>query len=226
MKRIYLAFCCIIVLTSALYCQEDSVATPPPHPVVYFFGGLSHPNVPSEFKAYWKNGWHLGGGYGYSFSPGPLGYIEIYGTVEYTRFAFNDSSYRGELLKQYSAPIYGMTRAVWLARGSAKAIDAMLNLKCSFSSTKHSIAPYFLFGIGYFHFSSDSSSMSATVNHVTTLYTLPEVNQSAFGWTFGLGVEFPFSEAATFFVEGKSVLGVLEQERQYFPISGGFRITL
>jgi len=40
----------------------------------------------------------------------------------------------------------------------------------------------------------------------------------------GIGIEAPITDEITFFVQGKSVLGVFQEERQYFPLSGGFRI--
>jgi opacity protein-like surface antigen len=95
---------------------------------------------------------------------------------------------------------------------TARMYDVMINLKGSFSPSKKSIAPYFRIGVGYMYHTIDSIS---TNNGGTDV--------SAFGWTFGVGVEVPIVQSITVFVEGSSVLAVLNPTRQAFPIIGGVR---
>src|SRR5208283_695632 len=99
MKSVVLIVSLCVVLTSMVVAQEDS--TKHMDREVYVWGGSSYPYLPSESKDIWKTGWNAGVGYGYSFSPGSIGYGELFGTVEYNRFAQNPAGYRNWLLPQY-----------------------------------------------------------------------------------------------------------------------------
>ena len=100
-------------------------------------------------------------------------------------------------------------------------VNVMLNFKGSFSSTKRTIAPYFLLGVGFMNIYQGPIYVSPD----STKSVVSETS-SAFAWTFGVGVEFPVGETAHVFIQGRSILGVLDLTRQYFPISGGVNFRL
>jgi|GEM_PF-1412612 len=217
MKSVVLIVLFSMVMTSFLVAQEDSAKTLTRH--VYVWGGSSYPYLPALTKDVWKTGWNAGVGYGYSFSPGPIGYGELFGTVEFSRFAFNETGYRSWLLPQYSSSSSSEIQTGGLtARGAISNLTVFANFKGTFSTSKHSIAPYFLIGVGYMHYSQDSIAIQ------DTLYAIHAESKSSFAWSVGIGIEAPITDEITFFVQGKSVLGVFQEERQYFPLSGGFRI--
>ncbi len=230
MKRGVLTFCLIVVVSSAVFCQVDTSQAVDTSKSIdraaYVFGGISYPYLPAEFKNYWKKGWNAGVGYGLSFAPGSIGYVEVFGTVEYSRWAFDSVAYRNALESQYSNPNLQINAGKLVGNSAASIIAAMLNLKGSFSSTKHTVAPYFLLGIGYMHLSADSSSIVTIVRNDTTAYTIASRKEGSFAWTAGVGIEIPIFDAATFFLQARSILGSSDPTRQYFPISGGFRIIL
>ncbi len=206
MKQVALIVVLCCALSPTLVAQTDSVVRPQGEVLV--MGGVSYPYLPSETKDYWKTGWNAAVGYGYSFSPGVLGYGTAYASVEFSRNAFYDSGYR----KAFSLP----GSAGIVLRGSMRVVTVMANFKGSFSSTRHTIAPYFLLGVGFMHFASDSLatdySSTASVNSQSL---------SGVAWSAGIGVEVPVTESLVAFVQGKSVLGVFDQQRQYFPVSAG-----
>ena len=95
---------------------------------------------------------------------------------------------------------------------TARMYAVMVNLKGSFSPSKKSIAPYFHIGVGYLYHTTDSISTTRGGTDV-----------SAFAWAFGVGVEIPIVKTLAGFVEGESVLAVLNPTRQAFPVIGGLR---
>ena len=213
------------LLPSVAAAQEADSTRPTDHEVIVL-GGLAYPYLPAEFPDYWKRGWNAGIGYGLSFAPGRLGYGAVNATVEYSRYPFDDAGYRSTLLKRYPGTENRDIRQIiqngtFLHRGTTKLVAVMLNFRGSFSSSKRSIAPYFLAGVGYTHLSSDSIAFLQTDQ-----LSVGEERQSAFAWTFGVGVEVPVRDAITAFVQGKSMLGVFDRTRQYFPVSAGVRVGL
>ncbi|MBI1805778.1 MAG: outer membrane beta-barrel protein [Ignavibacteria bacterium] len=231
MKQVLLIIFLSIAIFSAMVAQEDSTQLASRE--ITISGGLSYPYLPSEFKEIWENGlggsvlsWNAGIGYGYSFAPGDFGYGAISLTFDYNRFAFNPSGYRDYVFTQYVESDPKLAQEAYtgtiIARGSAKIATAMVNFKGSFSTTKRTVAPYFLIGIGFSYFTSDSVSIAGA----TRLFTMGADHQSAFSWSVGVGVEVPINECLGVFVQGKSVLGVRDSPRQYFPISAGVRVGI
>jgi opacity protein-like surface antigen len=95
---------------------------------------------------------------------------------------------------------------------TARMYQVMVNLKGSFSPSKKSIAPYFRIGIGYLSHTIDSVSVTNSGTDV-----------SAFSWAFGVGIETPIIQSVSGFVEGSSVMAVLNPTRQAFPVVAGLR---
>ncbi len=230
MKRTIFIALLVISSALALRAQSDSVKTPaslsegisePAQREIFVLGGKIVPYLPGETSKYWKSGWNGGVGYGLSFAPGAIGYAALAVVVEYNSCAFDPSGYRAAMTALYPGSAAAIQNGSIIARGPMTAMTAMLEFKGAFSPTKHSIAPYFLIGLGYMHFASDSIVIAGNSS-----FTVPENSQSGATWSFGLGIEVPFTSSFAMFVQGKSVLADLERTRQYFPVSGGFRITM
>ncbi len=199
---------CLIV---PLLAQDDAATVKTP--VISLWGGGSIPYLPEYSRQWWKNGWNIGGGYGYDFSPGSVGYSSLLLTAQYARFAFDVN---GTLTN-----LNLLQKKVSLTRNPTTIFDAMLCYKGAFSPGPKTPAPYFLFGIGFLHYSE--GAVTATGD---TSFTNPAKSQSAFGWTVGAGVEYPVTEMIRVFAQVKSTLGVTDPTRQYFPISGGISYRL
>ena len=224
MKPLLFLLCvAICFFTTAVIAQttDTTQQSAPLDQEVTAFGGPSIPYLPQDFHDIWKKGWNAGVGYGISFAPGSIGYGAVYATVAFDRFAVDVPSYRNWWLGQT-----GLSRtdqstiqnAPLSARGAVKSVTAMLNFKGSFSSTKQSIAPYFLLGVGYIHYAVDSVSLVGA-----SQFSVGGQSESAFAWTFGVGVEVPVFTSFAIFAEARSVIGVVSNTRQYFPVSGGIR---
>ena len=207
MKRCVLIILFHTCVLSRVIAQDDTSKVKTPE--VSLAGGISYPYLPQESKDYWKKGWNTGISYGYSFSPGTVGYSSVFVVVEYARFAFDVTAFRTkqDLLQ----------KNVSVTRNPVRLIDVLLSYKGSFSPTKKTFAPYFLIGIGLINLSAGSIDVTGD-----TSFTVSGQSRSAFAWSVGLGAEFPITESIGLFVQGKSVLGVIDPTRQYFPISGGF----
>jgi hypothetical protein len=133
----------------------------------------------------------------------------VFVVLEYSRFAFDVTAFRTkqDLLQ----------KNVTVTRNPVRMIDFLLTYKGSFSPSKKTFAPYFLLGVGLTNLSAGSIDVTGD-----TAFTVSGQSRSAFAWSAGVGVEMPITESIGFFVQGKSVLGVMDQTRQYFPVSGGF----
>ena len=182
-SAVLLATCCLTVV-SYIHAQTDTTISETTSEV-YLLGGPSYPYLPSETREIWKKGWNAGVGYGYSFKPGSIGYGAVYASVEYSRFTFNDAGYRAWLLPQYPSDNAAAIQQGGLsARGPEMVLTASLNFKGAFSASRHSIAPYFLAGVGFMYYQRDSAGIQGT-----TLYTMPSQHQSTFTWSVGVGIE-------------------------------------
>ncbi|TLY30213.1 MAG: hypothetical protein E6K56_07170 [Ignavibacteria bacterium] len=199
MKRCVLIILFHACVLSRVIAQDDTSKVKTPE--LSLAAGLSYPYLPQEFRDYWKKGWNTEISYGYSFSPGTVGYSSLFVVVEYARFAFDVTAFRTrqDLLQ----------KNVSVTRNPVRMIGALLTYKGAFSLTKTSFAPYFLIGIGVTNLSAGSIDVTGD-----TSFTVSGQSRSAFAWSAGLGAAFPFTESSGFIVQGKSVLGVIDSTRQ------------
>jgi len=220
MKSAVLLAACCLTMVSTIHAQTDTISETTSE--VYLMGGTSYPYLPSETREIWKKGWNAGVGYGYSFKPGAIGYGAAYASIEYSRFTFNDAGYRSWLLPQYPSDNATTIQHGGLsARGPEMILTASLNFKAAFSSSRHSIAPYFLAGVGFMYYQRDSAGIQGT-----TLYTMESKHEATFTWSVGIGIEAPLVDPVAIFVQAKTILGIFDDPRQFFPFSGGLRIRL
>ena len=205
-SKLFVAF---LLCVSALHAQNDS-STVLNHEL-YLSGGASYPYLPVETRDYWKTGWSIGAGYGVSFEPGEVGYGSLLATVEYTRFAFNQSRFAsGNNLTHPN---------LLISRNPSNAFTLLVNFKGTFFVVgQHSIRPYFLLGVGYTNVFIASVGVSGD-----TTFSVESQSQSCVAWSAGLGLEYPVTDSFTAFVQGKSILGVADPTRQFFPVSTGIR---
>ncbi len=207
MKRVLLLILLNSSLLTSLLAQDDTMTVKTPE--ISLSGGFSLPYLPDHFKDSWKKGWNAGAGFGYSTSPGSIGYSSLLATIEYSRWAFDVAAF------QSKAGL--LQKSVVLSRNPTNVFNIMFSYKGTFSPSRRSIAPYFLIGFGYLHLSEGTISCSGD-----TTFTISGQSASAFAWSVGAGIEVPITESIACFVQGKSTLGVLDPTRQYFPLSGGF----
>jgi len=206
---------CFIIFTSIAFCQTDSLSTggtaSSSDKEIFISGGLVYPYLPDEFKDFWKSGLNASAGFGFSFTPGDIGYSSLIATIDYSKFNFNESKYRNSMNKNDPDTI--------ISAGPAKSFTFSVSYKGTFSTTKKSIAPYFLIGFGYMFFNTDS----VTVNRRNGL--LPnDANTSAFTWSVGIGVEIPVGNQLAGYIQARSVLGAFDRPIQYFPVNAGIRL--
>jgi opacity protein-like surface antigen len=175
-------------------------------------GGPSYPHLPKEFSDYWTKGWNAGFQTGITFKPGTLGYGSLLLTGDVNRFTFDNAKYRNTL---YQSLITTSKNPTWI-------YSVMVNIRGTISGWSDRIQPFFLIGIGYLNVAPGDIIVGGD-----TAYTIVGKKKNTFGWTAGVGVDFPVTDALGFFVEGRSVLGIGDEStptRQFFPVSGGLRI--
>ncbi|MBI5475898.1 MAG: hypothetical protein HY964_04100 [Ignavibacteriales bacterium] len=213
--RFFGFFVLLIIFSTLTICQTDSLAdneaAPPPDREIFLSGGIAYTYLPYEFSKYWSPGMNAGLGFGFSFTPGDYGYSSLILLADYSSFALKESAYR-DAQKNFNpnATISG---------GKTQTMTITLNYKGTLSTTKTSIAPYFVVGIGYMLFRSDS----VLVNNVG-VSSLEGDAISNITWSFALGVEFPVTNMFAGYLQAKSVIGAFDRPRQYFPINAGLRI--
>ena len=202
---------------------DSSLLSGPTDKEVLLYGGSAVAYLPGDFKDLSHRGWSAGGAFGLSFAPGSFGYGAVYVTVEAARFPFNPQGYRNLLLREFPTDDPSLiNNGEIVRRGTTKFFSTMVLFKgVLFSTSKQSIAPYFLIGGGFIHASSDTIAMEGN-----SAYTIEPNAESGFGWRVGLGIEIPFLERFAIFGQGESVLAVLKETRQYFPITGGLRVRI
>ena len=211
MKCILLVVSFFILVSCPAVAQEDTSSAK--NIEFYFSGGLSYPSLPREFHDYWKKGYNVGVGFGYSFSPGSLGYGGLHGTIEYNQFALDDSGF----IKANNLNLTGLT----IDGRARKTLTAMIAFKGTFATSRTAIAPYFLIGLGYFKRSA--GNITATGGGASVTYN--EDAKAAISWSIGAGLDVPLGERLVFFLQGKFILGVTgDAGTQYFPLSAGVRI--
>jgi opacity protein-like surface antigen len=188
---------------------------------ILVWGGLSYQYLPLEFRDYWKNGWNGAIGYGLSFTPGAIGYGAIFAALEYNRFAFDEAGYRAAMTEKYPAQQAAIQNGEITRRGTTSIANLMVFFKGSFSATKQSPAPYFLIGAGLARLSTDSIAIKGT-----NAFSVSDESQTAFTWSAGLGVEIPVTAQLGIFIQGRTVIGIFDRTRQYFPVSGGIKMKM
>jgi len=171
-------------------------------------GGISTPYLPLDFRNDWKKGWNAGAGLGLTLPPGTIGYGSVLVNINVNRFAFDNVGYRN-LLHQTN---------IILSRNPSWMVDVMFHFRGTFTALSKFIHPYFLLGIGYLHFSQGDITVTGD-----TAYAVLGDSKSTIAWDAGVGIDFPVVDRFGIFFEGRSVLGVADPTRQYFPFRGGFR---
>ena len=209
MKYFIALFALTVTVLSSMIAQSDSGSVKTPE--VFVSGGISYPYLPGDLKNYWKTGWNSGVGYGVSFTPGDDGYGTVYADLEMARFAFDPAGFRSGMKLDATSNI--------LTHNASTVYALMLNFKGTFSSFQKRVSPYFLIGIGF------SSQYQGSIQYATggDTVTVGSINVNTFAWSAGIGLEVPLTESIAVLVQAKSILGVTDPTRQYFPVSTGIR---
>ncbi|HXG00393.1 MAG TPA: outer membrane beta-barrel protein [Bacteroidota bacterium] len=195
----------LLIFSSSSFIQEEGRAE------LYLHGGLSFPFQPKEFSDYWKMGFNIGGGLGYSFSP----YLALVGHVDYNNFAFDEDGF----LKDLGFSGLGIK----ISGGSASIFTVSGNLKATLTTTPHSVSPYFIGGIGFFSISISE----VTVSGGGVSVRVEGDSESAFCVSFGPGIDISAAETVSILLEGKYVIGFTENENTtYIPLKAGIKVKL
>ncbi|HJW27757.1 MAG TPA: hypothetical protein VJ508_00735 [Saprospiraceae bacterium] len=213
MKYMLVIVALSITFSSISAAQTDTSLSSNKTLELLLWGGISIPYLPQEYRTFWKSGYNVGGGFGFSLDPGSIGYGAFYATIEYGRTSFDTKRYNDSLKLTYPADT--------ALGGPVKLVNVMLNMKATFSSTKKSVAPFFLIGVGYMYYTQAGIYVAPT-----TSLTVAGINKGGISWTVGVGIEVPVSDKARAFIQAKSLLGVTDPARQYFPITAGFTYVL
>lgn len=208
MKYIYAVVALLLMISSASLAQADVA---PKYPEISVSGGITFPSRPLEFKNFWKKGFSAGAGYGIVVGTGDVGYSVVQAEVEYSSFAFNADSAR-RILELGQTAIVG---------GSAvNVLSLFINYRGTFAASHGSIGPYLILGVGVMNYLQKDITADGTPQT-----DVPNVSRTSAAWQAGLGVNIPFTDNFVLFVEGKSVIGLIEDGKQYFPICAGIRIV-
>jgi outer membrane autotransporter protein len=224
MKLSALVCCVLLVMALPVHAQEDSVQHM--RPEISAYAGLSIPYLPLEFREFWKLGGHFGAGYGYSFTPGPIGYGAVNATVEYGRFVFNPTAYVDSMIAPYdpnniTPGADNLKKGAW-SSATISTFNVSVNFKGCFSKVASGvISPYFLLGIGYMYYSAEDVKMDTLQE-----FRINGTKSGCVSWSGGLGVEVCWSDNLSTFWQIRSQLGVIEKTRQFFPIDMGVRLRL
>ena len=170
-------------------------------------GGVTFSHLPFDFKDNYKAGWNAGFGYGYTLPEGKLGTSMVYATAEFGRFALDREKIRAAL--QNPVELIASDPSTFLA--------LLVNFRGTFTSFSSVVQPYFFAGIGYLRFEQGGRTYSNNV--------IEKKTQNGFAWNAGVGVNIPVSEKISVFLQGRSLLGVFEPTRQFFPINTGILYT-
>ena len=208
MKYVYALVALVLTASSGSFAQADASSK---RTEISVSGGLGFAGRPLEFKKFWKSGFTAGAGYGITVGSGDLGYSVLQAELTYSSFAFVPDSVRS---------VYGFPASTSISSDPVNVLTLMVNYRGTIAASQTSIGPYVLIGIG----AVDFMQKEITVNG-SSFASVPSVSKFSFAWQFGLGVSIPFTEKFGMFVEGKSVIGLLDDGKQYFPVCAGLRLT-
>jgi hypothetical protein len=205
----------VLVFCSVLSCaaQTDSTSSNPKE--IFIGGGISYPYLPANFKDYWSNGVHLTGGYGSSLPPGSFGYASLFLTASYDRYPLKTAGVTASMrLANPNAAITG---------NASSSFDVTLNLKGAFATSKTSIAPYIILGVGFGTMKLNDITVSPD-----TVPTIPGETATGVLWLAGAGLDVPFGESVALFIQGVYYLEAAGDPPgwQHIPVCAGFRFRL
>jgi hypothetical protein len=209
-------------IPSYLWAQEDSTAASAVKREVFVTGGISYPYLPKQLDVNYKPGYNIGAGNSIIFPPGALGYSKVSFALEYSVFKFDEQGFINSVKNSNSSDtlILKNNPGLTAIQRPAKIFTAMVDYQGIFTVTDV-VAPYFLIGAGFIYI-----SVPPLLTTPTTTLEQDAYNHATIAWTFGLGVDVSISDSFGAFVQGKSVLGVLNETHQIFPISLGVRYTI
>jgi hypothetical protein len=203
----------ILVLCYIFSCAAQSDSISPKLKELFVGGGISYPLLPVNFKDDWSSGVHITGGYGYSLNPGPYGYATLYLAASYDRYSLKPAGV---------AASQGIPNAA-IEGSPSSSFDVTLNLKGTFATSKTSIAPYILLGVGFGTMKLNDITISPD-----TVPTIPAENATSILWIVGAGVDIPLGEPVALFIQGVYYLQASGDPPgwQHIPVFAGFRFRV
>ncbi len=209
MKSFLFVTAVLMLISMETFAQTDSSMIKTPELTI--FAGPTIPYLPYPFQNFWKTGFEMGAGVGYSVGSGSWGYGTISCEVNYDRFPFDKTGLTTELKFDPNDDITG---------DASYAVTALIVAKGTFAHDRHSFAPFFSVGVGYMNVTSGEIRYG-------TLVARPKDVRGGVAYQLGAGLDIPVTEKMNVFAEGKFLLGFTSQPgRQYFPIVLGGRFTM
>ncbi len=224
MKHGLLIIAISMLIPSILLAQGDSTASTSSRTTqeVFITGGMSFPYLPTTFKVNFWSGQTFGAGFGLKFSPGSAGYSKVYAAAEYNLFKFDEQTYLSTVKSSPDSSILNNNPGFTASQRPVKVFTLSFNYQGTFTGLTDIVSPYFLIGIGYMYLSEPPLLTTPS----STLQT-DGVTRSTLSWSVGFGLDFPITESIGAFVQGKSMLGNINDVTwQYFPVNLGVRYTL
>jgi opacity protein-like surface antigen len=199
----------------------------------YLGGGISVLSGPKILKDENRMGFNASGGIFYDISPT----VSLIVGVDYVAFPKDETQARQEVLRQM--PVTDRVGSgISIGDGGTFSIFTVTgNVKLLLGSRDDEIAPYVVVGAGFLSTSVpdvQASYMHSDQTFIPVPTYFPVVLQrtqfnvsSAFTASVGAGIDMPFGEANTLFLEGRYAVGFAAFDNTtYFPVRLGVRFGL
>jgi hypothetical protein len=224
MNRISILLLLMLVATTAGFAQEGSDID------VYASSGYVIPSSPMAFANYWRMQYGGGLGIGYSLSPS----VTLIGSVEYYRFALDESGVGERFDTQYMRNIWIFNDVTLSPSAEASSVMTVaVNVRVTPSGLDGVLSPYAIAGGGLMRFALSEISLptasTLTINSAPIVMTAEQKivggTETAAFLQGGLGFDVNVSETITPFVESRYVFGFAKGvNASYIPVTVGIRM--
>jgi opacity protein-like surface antigen len=203
MRYLAILFCILLFFVTSVWSQQQT----------YLMGGASFPSSKQMNSDYWKEGYNVGGGFGWSIFSG----LSITTLIEFHSFSFDKPRVANVFGLRDSSGVDVQGDGVTLYTISANGKYSIIPIDASTI-----ISPYVTAGIGYMLvYTTD-----ARIVRGYSSYSIKGSNKSALSVLLGAGVDVPLSSTFGVFVEGKYVQGFIKNHStSYVPVEAGIRIS-
>ncbi len=203
-KHLFVSFIVFTLLVAVYQTNAQSTKE------VFFNAGAAIPSKPEVFSDYWKMGFNVGGGVGFSISKNTT----LSGSIDYSSFGIDEDG----VLKSNGLSNTGVS----ISGGAASILTIMGNAKILLTSDASNIAPYIVGGLGFFNISTNDIKIA----YMGDVDVLEGSSELAFSLLLGAGFQFPIGNSSIF-LEGNYHIGFTEgSSTAFFPIKVGLRMKI
>jgi len=175
----------------------------------YVNAGIGIPFKPDDFSKLWKTGFGVGGGLDIPI----VDWIDFTAGIDYNSFSLNE--------KKFIESQGWSSAEVEVAGGTVSVLTVMAGAKVKLISIPKKFSAYVSGTVGYLNFSTEDLGVRGS----SVAGTLASNEESAFSAAAGGGVEMPFTKDLTLYLEGRYVLGTVEDRTFYLPIRLGLKVS-